>query len=209
MCKNPSVKDIYIDYTTDITRRKYFHKIKAVNPKNNKYKLYDFINTHGGFDNFDIIEIEKIPCADSSEAKRIKYDFINSLNSTLNGNICNPYNDEDNEQEYEEHNEYRIINLEKARRIKNKNYILRKQLEEEIINKRMEKLKEKDEYNDKLDEIRREKKQVKKELLLQQEIKELNKLKSELNSLKPDIGYKQLFRPSPPKQQYIYPLFQI
>ena len=73
----------------------------------------------------------------------------------------------------------------------------------------MEKLKEKDEYNDKLDEIRREKKQVKKELLLQQEIKELNKLKSELNSLKPDIGYKQLFRPSPPKQQYIYPLFQI
>ena len=131
------------------------------------------------------------------------------MNATLNGNICNPYNDEDNEQEYEEHNEYRIINLEKARRIKDKNYILRKQQEEEIINKRMEKLKEKDEYNDKLDEIRREKKQVKKELLLQQEMQELNKLKSELNSLKPDISYKQLFRPSPPKQQYIYPLFQI
>ena len=90
MCKNPPVKDIYIDYTTDITRRKYFHKIKAINPINNKYKLYDFINTHGGFDNFDIIEIEKIPCDDSSEAKRIKYDFIKSLNSTLNGNICNP-----------------------------------------------------------------------------------------------------------------------
>ena len=80
------------------------------------------------------------------------------MSATLNSNVCNPYNDKGNEPENEQHNEYRLIYLEEARRIKDKNYILRKQQEEEIINKQMEQLKEKSEYNDKLDEIRREKK---------------------------------------------------
>ena len=39
VCLLPNINNIYVGYTTDITRKKYYHKIKSMNPINNKYKL--------------------------------------------------------------------------------------------------------------------------------------------------------------------------
>ena len=60
VCLLPDTNNIYVGHTTDIIRRKYYHKVKSMDPKNNKYKLYHFINQHGGFNNFDIIEIKNM-----------------------------------------------------------------------------------------------------------------------------------------------------
>ena len=94
ICLVPDINNIYVGYTTDIIRRKYYHKIKSLDPKNNKYKLYHFINQHGGFNNFDIIEIKKYPCMNNNQAREKQYKYIKLLNADLNSN--NVINKSDN-----------------------------------------------------------------------------------------------------------------
>ena len=116
ICLVPDINNIYVGYTTDIIRRKYYHKIKSLDPKNNKYKLYHFINQHGGFNNFDIIEIKKYACMNNNEAKAQQYKYIKLLNADLNSN--NVITNRNNVKAFSNENEHRLINIEKARKIK-------------------------------------------------------------------------------------------
>ena len=40
VCLLPDISNTFVGITTDIIRRKYYHKIKSLDPKNNKYKIY-------------------------------------------------------------------------------------------------------------------------------------------------------------------------
>ena len=67
VCKNEAVDFLYIDSTTNFILRKYYHK-KQCNP-NTTDPLYIKMNKLGGWDNFNMIEIEKFPCIDKNEVK--------------------------------------------------------------------------------------------------------------------------------------------
>ena len=53
VCKDLSVKDLYVGHTTDFIRRKYKHISVCCNPEDKNYssKLYECIRKNGRWDN--------------------------------------------------------------------------------------------------------------------------------------------------------------
>jgi hypothetical protein len=81
-CKDTNITDCYVGHTTNFPNRKYMHYIDY-----NKFperKLYKFMDMNGGYDNFEMIEIETIDCKTNNEAKRRERYWCEQLNSTLN-----------------------------------------------------------------------------------------------------------------------------
>ena len=72
VCKDLNIKDLYVGHTTDFKRRKSEHKGNTTNSKGVPYKLklYEKMRANGGWDNWDMIEIEKFSCIDGNEAKK-------------------------------------------------------------------------------------------------------------------------------------------
>lgn len=88
-CKNEKIKQCYVGHTTNLKQRKNEHRWACTNEnnkKNNTY-LYAFIRSNGGFDNWDMIEIEKFPCASKQEAHMRENYYFFLLKAELN-TIC-------------------------------------------------------------------------------------------------------------------------
>lgn len=87
-CNDLTVKDIYVGHTTNFIKRKAMHKHSTNNIKDPLYDTYkyNFIRNTGGFDNWTMIEIIKIPCADFNDACRVERQYMEQLNATLNKN---------------------------------------------------------------------------------------------------------------------------
>jgi hypothetical protein len=133
VCKDLSIKEIYVGHTTDFKSRKYQHKNKC---KTSTYKIYQTIKENGDWKNWEMIEVEKYPCADGNEARareRYWYEILEASLNTRNP-ICNVEDYRKNKKEWEENNkervkEYRKKNYEKnqeKRREYNKQYYQRK-----------------------------------------------------------------------------------
>ena len=88
-CKDLSITEVYVGQTTDFRRRKNHHKTACNNEKIKNYnsKVYTFIRDNGGFDNWDMIEIERFEAIDGYDAKKRERHWIETLKATLNGNI--------------------------------------------------------------------------------------------------------------------------
>ena len=85
VCNDYSViKDKYVGHTTNFSQRKYQHKFSSIN--NTNLKLYNFINENGGWLNFSMIELEKYPCNNSTEARARERFWYDKLNANLNSN---------------------------------------------------------------------------------------------------------------------------
>ena len=110
VCKDISVKDIYVGRTTDFKTRKGQHHSKCNNPNAKMYnaKVYVTIRENGGWDNWDMIELEKYPCKDSNEAKARERYWYETLTAKLNTN----YPDR-NKQEYTESNKEKFSELKR------------------------------------------------------------------------------------------------
>jgi len=85
-CNDLSIKDIYIGHTTNFVKRKYQHKICTNSGK--KLKIYDMIRQNGGWDNWNMVEIAKYNCKDSTESRIREQEHYDLLKPTLN--ILNP-----------------------------------------------------------------------------------------------------------------------
>ena len=92
-CKDSTIKDTYIGHTTNFSKRKYQHKVTCNNNKND-LKIYKIINEHGGWENWDIIEIAKCNCKDAIEARIKENEYYLLENSSLNS--VSPYIDKIN-----------------------------------------------------------------------------------------------------------------
>ena len=80
VCKDLTIKDVYVGNTTDFIRRKSEHK----RPSLSGLKLAVVIKENGGWDNWEMLEIEKFPCLDGNEAKtRLRY-WYEELNANIN-----------------------------------------------------------------------------------------------------------------------------
>jgi hypothetical protein len=89
-CKDESITDLYVGHTTNFIQRKYAHKISC-NNLNKTLKIYNTIRSNGGWDNWDMIEIAKYNCKDSTEARIKEQEHYTLLKASLNS--CPPYVD--------------------------------------------------------------------------------------------------------------------
>mgnify|MGYP003639226181 CR=1 FL=1 len=68
-CKDISVREMYIGSTTNHYKRTATHKCNCNNETGEKYnlKVYKFIREHGGWDNWEMVELYKYPCNSKPE----------------------------------------------------------------------------------------------------------------------------------------------
>ena len=89
-CIDEAITDTYVGHTTQFIQRKHHHKSSCNNSKN-VLKIYKTIRENGGWDNWNMIELAKYNCKDSTEARIKEQQHYEELNSTLNS--CPPYVD--------------------------------------------------------------------------------------------------------------------
>ena len=105
--------NIYIGSTTDFVKRKYKHKSLCNNENSKKYneKKYQYIRDNGGWDNWNMIEIEKFPCSDGNEARAKEEYWRSHFNAQLNSRKAYMTDEEKLEyhKQYREQNKDRIL----------------------------------------------------------------------------------------------------
>jgi hypothetical protein len=89
-CIDETITDTYVGHTTNFYVRKHQHKISC-NDSKNVLKIYKTIRENGGWCNWNMIEIAKYNCKDSTEARIKEQQHYEELKSTLNS--CPPYVD--------------------------------------------------------------------------------------------------------------------
>ena len=89
VCKDLNIKDCYVGSTIDFTKRKHLHKDVCNHSERNghNYYVYQFIRNNGGWNNWDMIEIEKYPCNDKNEAHKQERHWIETYQCTLNKQV--------------------------------------------------------------------------------------------------------------------------
>jgi hypothetical protein len=126
VCKDSSVRDIYVGSSTD-SYRKSKHKSACNNTNSEHYnlKVYKFIREHGGWDNWEMVELYKYPCNYKSELEQEEcwaWDKYSYYYEMLNDR--KPYQTEAERIAYlkQKSKEWHQNNLEKARTVANKRY---------------------------------------------------------------------------------------
>ncbi len=82
-CKDSAVCDSYIGHTTNFHTRQNQHKQCSENPIND-VKLYKTIRAHGGWSNWEMVELERFHCQDSKEARMKEQEYYENLKPSLN-----------------------------------------------------------------------------------------------------------------------------
>ena len=85
VCKDLSVKDLYVGHTTNWIQRKQVHKTSCNNDKID-VKIYVCMRQNGGWNNWEMILIEEFPCHNDLEASARERYLMESLNGNLNSN---------------------------------------------------------------------------------------------------------------------------
>lgn len=91
ICKDISVKDIYVGATTETLRRRWTHH-------KNKYKafihrkVYAFIKIHGGINQWELVEIESVQFTDIIDLRKKEQYWKDNLNASLNVFRCHGIN---------------------------------------------------------------------------------------------------------------------
>ena len=86
-CKDISVKDEYVGSTTDLVKRRTQHKNFCVlreNLRQTKLPVYNFIRAHGGWANWEAIQVEEFPCKTSEQQRTRERYWLELLGATLN-----------------------------------------------------------------------------------------------------------------------------
>ena len=110
VCKDPTIKDCYVGSTTDFKSRKKNHK-SSCNCDNRgdrvyNYNIYQFIRNNGGWDNWNMVEVEKYNAIDKLDADKRERYWLEFYQATLNKNIPSRTRKEYNETFKEDNNEY-------------------------------------------------------------------------------------------------------
>jgi hypothetical protein len=129
----------YIGSTTDFRRRKNTHKTNCNSEKSKEHnqKNYQYIRNNGGWDCFNMIEVEKFPCGDKRQAEAREEYWRCHFNSQLNTRRAYITYEERREQkkEHYEQNKDKISEREKERYEQNKSNILERKKEHYEQNK--------------------------------------------------------------------------
>jgi len=138
VCNDLTIKECYVGHTINMTERKCCHKTRCNNEKDKRYnfKIYQIIRENGGWDNWNMVLVEKFPCNNRQEACKREREIFEELDAKMNTN--RPYaTQEDRKKERKEYYQEHKAGL--------KQYIKQYHQEHkaEINKNRKEKLKEK------------------------------------------------------------------
>ena len=97
VCKDESIKDVYVGHTTNFVQRKISHKASSIN---GNCKLYKIIRENGGWDNWSMDTVNFFNCKNNTEARQKEQEYFISLNATLNS--VEPFQDKINTEDGEE-----------------------------------------------------------------------------------------------------------
>ena len=88
-CKDTTIKDIYVGSTCAFRMRKNSHKSHCTNENSKKYNfnVYKFIRDHGGWENWEMIEIKQFNCDTKRELDKEERAVLEMLGGTLNTQI--------------------------------------------------------------------------------------------------------------------------
>ncbi len=89
VCRDPTVKEVYVGHTTSEVDRRATHKTRCTNKNDTKHNffVYRFIRDHGGWDNWQLIVHEKKTVKDIIEAVLQERYWCEFYNATLNSNV--------------------------------------------------------------------------------------------------------------------------
>ena len=82
-CFNEKVKGIYVGSTSDFANRKKGHYSDSNDENKNQKKVYKYINSNGGWDNWKFTCLEILTCTET-EARIIERDWYDKLEADLN-----------------------------------------------------------------------------------------------------------------------------
>ena len=90
-CKDINIADVYVGHTTDFRKRKNKHKNNCCNEHNREYSyhVYQFTRANGGWDNWDMVLIERCVCQDALEARGREREHVEQLHASLNRVVPN------------------------------------------------------------------------------------------------------------------------
>lgn len=85
-CKDENIEYVYVGHTTNYYKRYISHKYFACDGKgtNKNCYVYKFIKENGGWNNWEMLELEKYPCQNILQAKERERYWYEILNSKLN-----------------------------------------------------------------------------------------------------------------------------
>jgi len=104
VCNDLNVNQCYVGHTTDMTKRKWGHKSVCNNDKNkgHNHKIYKIIRENGGWDNWNMLLVEKFPCKDKYDACKREREVYEELDAKMNMLI--PYRTQEEIKQY--HKQY-------------------------------------------------------------------------------------------------------
>lgn len=116
--------NIYIGSTTDFIRRKNNHKSSCNRITSRGYndKKYQYIRSNGGWDSFNMIEVEKYPCCDKREADAREEYWRCYFNSQLNTKKAFTTDEENRERQLKYSKAYYRNNTESCREYQKRYY---------------------------------------------------------------------------------------
>ena len=123
VCNDLNIKECYVGHTINMTKRKCKHK-KACNNEIDRahhFKIYKIIRENGGWENWDMVLVEKFPCKDKFEACKRERELYEELDAKLN--TFRPYrthaehkeNLNQNQKKYNQINKKRIAEKKKEK----------------------------------------------------------------------------------------------
>ena len=111
VCNDLSITDLYVGSTTNFDQRKKNHKSRCYNPHSDKYhyQLYETIRRFGGWENWSMVIIEKVPCDDSYEARKMERFYYEQLKANLNmvKPLCTEEERKQNDKERKQTEQYK------------------------------------------------------------------------------------------------------
>lgn len=119
-CKDLNITSCYVGHTFNFVKRRSQHKTCCNNPKNKVYnlKIYQTIREHGGWGNWQMIEIENKICLSKRDAERHEQTLTEQLAADLN--MINAFGVK-NRSEYQK--QYRDDHIEEKKLYSKQRYI--------------------------------------------------------------------------------------
>lgn len=134
-CRDTEITDIYIGSTTNFRGRKCDHRKVCKNDchKAHNFPVYQFIRANGGWDNWDMVEIEQYEATSKRNLHTRERYWLETLKATLNTNVPTRTNKE-YKAEHKEHLDkwYKQYREDNKEALKEKNKVWRDNNKEHI-----------------------------------------------------------------------------
>ena len=146
-CKDIEVKEIYVGSTTSWRARKSQHKSRCTNLNDKKggYPVYVFMRANGGWDNWDMVEIERYSAKDIRDLNKRERFWFDNLGATLNGQIPSR-----TDAEYYIDNKAKHNQQTKNNYLKNRDTILQREKEKRNVNRDEILLRQRETYHNRI-----------------------------------------------------------